>query len=885
MSEPKTPNLGLNKIDRSSPSTTYFDLDKYLDQNWEKIDEFAEQVGEQAEETEAKVSEIQERLDVEKRRSVTLEPGVQIIHGERASTFKLEGLKGRTLLNLLGHDGGFESMSGWFTTAGVESELDSSLKTQGNQSVKISLKEGSTGGSLYKLLGQTLSTSKNYIALADLKKGTSTSVSLSLWNGTSNVTGTVITTDHFSTAALLIPATSLGAATNNLQISIVGNAKGQFGHVDAVRLYEITSDELKAVSNMNLKQVANRYAYVDSIQSVRNPYVIRYGENLLPPFYEWSTGALAGSNTLDAPYRLKMVKANGATGFNTLAVNVNVAPLTDYTLSITVDISNIGGDVSVGAYWNAAAYSEDGKAIENYTQGPFVTTNGTKTMVRSFSTPENTKYIRFIVGLDNGTTGTAVFRDVTLNTGTTAKPFKPCEESILALQTELHANPDTGANPDSVFERDGQYFKLAKWCKLTLNGNLPYAIYTNESTDGFKRVRVNSYPAYNPVDWSPVGVKFNGTRLSRGNIEIVDALYGSTDGSLLAINVSNADSGWGDLYTPTADEIKAYFMGWRMYDGGQKGNPYNSTGTKTWNSIKHWGTPTYFTTTLPTIEAPSWTPYQLLYQLATPVVEQITSEGQLTFIDGSNQVEVGTGLVVREGTKPPLSTIYNTYEINSVNTVGSVAPNPLKYKAGKVLTIYKNNRQDTWKRNSDNNSYGLERAYLNASLFDPSAAYSVTYLMLDKYPATDITGTYAKNEKALLLDTVKTLEDNTTRISVLESKKAEKDNPAWITPTLVNGWANYSDLYQPIRYYKDSQGEVHLSGVIRGGVNTSGTSITRLPVAYRPKKAMIFNVFTSNSTALVSASVEIAPDGVVYLGFAGGNTWLNLENISFLAEQ
>ncbi|SHN74545.1 Phage tail fibre repeat-containing protein [Paenibacillus sp. ov031] len=39
MNEPKTPNLGLNKIDRSSPSTTNFDLDKYLDQNWEKVDE------------------------------------------------------------------------------------------------------------------------------------------------------------------------------------------------------------------------------------------------------------------------------------------------------------------------------------------------------------------------------------------------------------------------------------------------------------------------------------------------------------------------------------------------------------------------------------------------------------------------------------------------------------------------------------------------------------------------------------------------------------------------------------------------------------------------------------------------------------------------------
>lgn len=37
MNEPKTPNLGLNKIDRSSPSTTYFDLDKYLDQNWRRL--------------------------------------------------------------------------------------------------------------------------------------------------------------------------------------------------------------------------------------------------------------------------------------------------------------------------------------------------------------------------------------------------------------------------------------------------------------------------------------------------------------------------------------------------------------------------------------------------------------------------------------------------------------------------------------------------------------------------------------------------------------------------------------------------------------------------------------------------------------------------------
>ncbi len=34
----KTPNLGLNLIDRTSPTTTYFDLEKYLDANWRAID-------------------------------------------------------------------------------------------------------------------------------------------------------------------------------------------------------------------------------------------------------------------------------------------------------------------------------------------------------------------------------------------------------------------------------------------------------------------------------------------------------------------------------------------------------------------------------------------------------------------------------------------------------------------------------------------------------------------------------------------------------------------------------------------------------------------------------------------------------------------------------
>ena len=62
-------------------------------------------------------------------------------------------------------------------------------------------------------------------------------------------------------------------------------------------------------------------------------------------------------------------------------------------------------------------------------------------------------------------------------------------------------------------------------------------------------------------------VKYNGTLLNTldtGAWGTVNDQWGIdiTAGHLL-ITVSNTDSGWGDDYTPTADEIKAYFNGWR----------------------------------------------------------------------------------------------------------------------------------------------------------------------------------------------------------------------------------------------------------------------------------------------------------------------------------
>lgn len=727
MNEPKTPNLGLNKIDRSSPSTTYFDLDKYLDQNWEKVDGFAEQVEGKGEETAAQVSSIQVRLDTEKRRSVTLEPGLQIINAERASAFKLEGLKGRTLVNLLGRAGGCEDLSKIGAYQSTLS-LDSTNKVQGTNGLKMTIDSGTSGIGYFTV---ALKAGKFYVAIAEVKNGNGTSVYINL-AGVGSAGNAVTDTTKFNvTWTRYTPPSDM---TLNVDVGVVGTAVGQFGYADAVRLYEVSAVEYAALSNMTPEQINAKYPYVDSVQPVRNPYAIRYGENLLPPFYEWTL--VRSPYVMTSPYTVTGSPTGGAAHY----VEIDVIPNTDYIFSVEHN-----GNISV--------YTEDGlTAIKGYTTDQSITFNS-----------GNNKEIRtYLNGL---IAGTFTFKNPMLMIGTIAKPFKPREDAMLALQTDLYADPLTGANADEVFEKDGQYFKLTKRKKVVLDERLAYL--HNGNASGFKQVQlagplVNARGAYSFGDYSSsIMTKCDGKVMPVSDPSLgPDNHYINSTNKYLVISVSNADSGWGDSYTPSTDEIKAYFMGWRMYDGSQTGNPYNGTGTKTWNSIKHWGTPTYYTTTLPTTQAPEWTPYQLVYQLATPTVEPITSEGQLTLIEGDNQVEVGTGIVLRE--KAPLVLVPG-----SAAAMGDIG-NPSAYRIKRFIKAYKNGRHDSNWYVSTLNPYGLEKARIDWVNFDSSATYTITYLMLNTFPNAPFVGSVAENEKALLTDMNDIMRQNAAAVSVLE---------------------------------------------------------------------------------------------------------------------
>ncbi|WP_127539397.1 hypothetical protein [Paenibacillus illinoisensis] len=791
------------------------------------------------------------RLDISERSAVTLQPGVQVLQAEQEAPFSLSGLKGRTLVNLLGREGGCEAIGNWKTFQ-TSNALDSSNKTSGVNGFKITVSAGFTVGSIYQS-SYPFKAGKYYLLMADVKNGNAIGLRTNISSG--GPTAINYTDTKFGPQYVKYNPTTDNAA--NINISVEG-AAGTYGYVDSIRLYELSATEYAALDSMTLEQISSKYPYVDSVQPVRNPYAIRYGENLLPPFYE---AEIATGVNLTSPYSLS---------FSLTGSSVNVArywvPVVEgETYTLTPGLVN-------GDNFQVIGFADDKSTITMNSLG----------VVRdaiTFTVPSGsgTKYLRLTL-ISGSLTGIMVVDNPMLNIGTTAKPFKPREDAMLALQTDLYADPLTGANADEVFEKDGQYFKLAKWRKGTLDGSLVYAYSSSNSSTGYKAVYVEG--VYNDaVSRSAIVAKFDGKVLNlNASLTASDIQNGIVVGNptRLFLTISNANSGWGDSYNPTADEIKAYFMGWKMYQEGNRETPYTS-GTKQWFKINRPADSSV--SSIPTDTYSEWTPYQLVYQLATPTVEPITSEGQLTLNEGNNQVEVGTGIVLRE---PNTAGLYsNTYYLND-----TVYGKPLKYKVLDILAIFRNNQRDyKWTIYSGNNQYGNKKASLASDKYDPSVTYTVTYLMLDKSPIVPIFGSVAENEKALFTDLVQDVQQANARISVVESKKAEKDSPAWITPTLLNGWVNFSNGFSPAGYYKDSSGYVHIRGLIKSGF---GGAFFMLPKGYRPAHALAISTISAANAAgdgALPASINVFPDGTVITAVNFQSGFMSLEGISFLAEQ
>jgi hypothetical protein len=781
---------------------------------------------------------------------------VQIVRAEKAAPFSLTELSGRMLVNLLGRAGSGDqivSLLGWEADLAV----DTSNKAQGMGSIKVTAKNATGVYNVYSS-GLKLTGGRYYIALADVKNiNASNNIYVNFSTGGNKALKQSIDKSQFVT--IYTKCAPANDTAINLEVSAVSTATGQAFYTDAIRLYEVNASEYAALDSMTAEQVATKYPYVDSVTPVRNPYAIRYGENLAPhSFYSWN--AKVGTPVIKDDRSVVVSSSN-------IMISSIYPLVSGQSYTISAQSSGSTGRIHVNTQNETAVVGNvTGIGLISYTFTVPVGTNGVVIRLLGTSTDEIT------------------FSNIMLNIGSTAKPFMPREDSMLALQTDLYADPVTGANADTVFEKDGQYFKVKRFESILLDGGKITKVNNIGSGTGFKTL----YPVVSDVNYAFVGngtgVKFDGKILSWGGQDTTaDRWAIDATASNFAVSVPVADSGWADSYTPTLDDLKAYFYGYKAYDANtitpanaqaMTTATWSGTGTKYW--VQRVGAAN-FTQSVPQTSYAGYTPYQLVYQLATPAVEPIVSEGQLSFNEGDNQIEVGTGIVLRESVKPAGDPNGDTsVQINRIDFGTSV-----KYRTDRFLAVYVGGRKDSgWEvfRLTDGQTYGLERLRKAKSLLSTTDPYSATYIMLDRSPIAPFTGSYAANEKTLLSDLVDSVQQANTRLSVVENKKTDKDSPAWIAPTLLNGTTNTSSGEQAIQYVKTSDGQVSIRGVMT--VTALNLDAFKLPTGYRPTKGMRFVV----SANAAFGQIVIGSDGSVKLS-VGALSVVDLSGIIFKAEQ
>ena len=846
-------------------------------------------------------------------KEISLKPGVQIVESDQVTPFNVGSIKGRTFVNKLGRQGLFQRKWGAYACA---HEL--------------------LGNGVAKYTGDGTAVNPQVWVR---KKGTKPSVGDVLFL---RAMARFINTDHPSSLNLYLYHSNVGLSsfdkienpTNNIWydmgVSFVVNqafvdnwdsatfviasgfptpeaANSITTEVQQAAMYIIPS----ADQNLAKAELLAKYPYEDSMTNVTNPYAIATGDNLLPPFYEWvrGSGAAFGVFNVETPYTADMSKSEF--GYNSIGINAPATSKTDYVFSFNVDVANIAGTVGAGCYWNMVAYDSQANLIEDFTTPPFATTNGTHTLSKRFRTPHNTAYIKVVIGVDSGTTGSFKVTNPMLTVGSEPKPFKPQSRSLWAAECELAADPLDGTNADMLFMGDdGLPYVLEMWEKAEVNN--PQWTYYNVTTAGLmgaKIVAVNgdflggATPNQDNVylrKFDDSLVKHNKTSTVTWTDESMIISKNSNQVTSLYLWVPNTDSGWGDAYTPTADEIKAYFLGWKMGRADDPAFPsWNNDGTKMWYKL-YCGVGTKHPTAVgapivdgsavfivPTVlNDQGYTPYRLQYLKSTPAVEPVRNyETGLMLCEGSNVVGVGSGIVIREKANPTYYSPNGNYYINNTAVSGSL----LKNKVSHILRAYRNGRFDnTAKIENDANAYGKQHVRFLQSEFDPTAVYYVTYTMLEPTLSVPISGTVSTNLRGTVSDLVQRSGDIERCMSVVENQKVDKESPPWITPTLLNGWVRWGDRWAPPQYYKDDSGIVHLRGLIKGGVIDGGKQMFVLPQGYRPSHSSCYVTYSQGGSVVeingVVARIDVSGEtGSVY-PTRGSNELFSLEGISFRAE-
>lgn len=609
--------------------------------------------------------------------------------------------------------------------------------------------------------------------------------------------------------------------------------------------------------NVMLNEGATAQEFVANVKGVTNPTIEVKGLNLVPPLSQWEPSSLPTFLRSVSENEL-VIESTTRVDFATRGVYVSLLPNTEYVFSVELETSNFVTN-DVGGYYNLIEHLKDGTTIDHSTP-PFHTTNGKVTLSKKITTHSDTARVRLIVG-GYSFTGKLAIRNAMLNVGPVAKPFEPYQSDTLTYVGTFHEGDEVNGNTVIRTKRE-----------IILDGKENW--YLNHSASAYKRVGVNVLTNYFD-HWASTLAKFNGKILGIGGVGSIDT-YTFEGTNTLLITIPNSDSGWGESYAPTPDEIKAYFMGWKMYAGTVNATTlYNGTGIKAW-AKKDLSTQGYVSgsgvTSLPTTQNELLPNYRLLYDLATPVKESVNTIGSLTLAKGDNVVEVTAGGIARE--KVEIIFDSGTYQMN--NTFSANPLNLFKHRAGTLLNVYKNGVIDinNWTYYPNGVTASKNGFVLTAlpELYDNTAIYEVEYIPLEPYKVsthtTPIEISYRDTLGGVVEELVNDVSDLEKRVlsnesvvdQITKSDYAKKTKDTWKTAVLQNGWAG------SLQYRKDDMGYIYFRGSISGGTKASGTAITNLPNGYfspNGQVRLIAATYNVSATGITPLVVYIMPNGQV----------------------
>jgi hypothetical protein len=518
-------------------------------------------------------------------------------------------------------------------------------------------------------------------------------------------------------------------------------------HDPILPLYEVdATDYAKILVDWNEAEVLNRYPKVQSSQHLQNLAVIAEGENLAD-IKTSSFLTTRANTTIVNDGGVKAFKIDNVDGVDldkNLWGNSKYLPNTQYTFSLMTRYT--GNRCGVRITYTDGTYSSDIYASNaGYSEITLTSALG-KTVLA--------------LGVTYSPKGGTLYIDIDsfmVNLGATKKPYVKRNPSYLFAPVKLG---QIGTVKDSLFKQDGQWQLVERVRKdVVLDGSLAWQDSANYT--GFKRasgmgLAPNSLNSHHSNIFA---IKYDGAKMD------VSANWGDRDLVRIELNnfyvvVKNTDSGFGEMYRPLPDEWKAYFNGWQAKTVDANGKP------TAWRSLGD-GTdaPTQTLAYVSANKAANFTPYKLSYVLANPQTTNVNHlvEGDIA-ISGQTMVEVTSGVVVREKAKFEGTTNYY------INTKGR---SELSKRAFKILNVYKNGQIDPNFLHQYNHAeaFGMDRVLISPSLFDTTATYEVTYLVLDRHlhtvNATEVKASWAGSIKDSLDMQVEKVSDLATQQSVL----------------------------------------------------------------------------------------------------------------------